>query len=124
MLDCLGLFRIQFYVGCWACQEPRKAPCTMFPTARFMTVQDYIDSNHPVWRRRWFDFTSAAAHTFNIGQCVVVVRDTPSLFPEIATIHCLVTHRVHLQCRKQRQSLILHAQGASRSAALGGTGPC
>ena len=67
-----------------------------------MTVPGYVDSDDLVWRRRWFDFTSAAARTFNVDQRIVMVRDTPSLDPETATIHCLVTLRVHLQCREQR----------------------
>ena len=48
------------------------------------------------------DSTSAAARTFNVGQCVVMVHDASSLNPETATIHCLVTLRAHLQCRGQR----------------------
>ena len=67
-----------------------------------MTVRGYVDSDDLVWRRRWFDSTSAAALTFNVGQCVDMARDTSSLNPETATIHCLVTLRVHLQCREQR----------------------
>ena len=67
-----------------------------------MTVPGYVDSDDIVWVRQWFDFTSAAAYTFNFGQCVVIARDTSSLNPEIATIHCLVTLRHHLQCRVQR----------------------
>ena len=47
------------------------------PTARFMTVPGYVDSEHLVWRRRWFDSTSPAARTFNVGQCVMVC-DTSS----------------------------------------------
>ena len=42
-----------------------------------MTVPDNVDSDDLVWRRRWFDSTSAEARTFN-GQCVVMVRDTSS----------------------------------------------
>ena len=57
------------------------------------------DSDDLVWRRRWFDSTSAATRTFNLGQRVVMVRDTSSLNLETATIHCLVTLRVHLQCK-------------------------
>ena len=75
-----------------------------------MTVPGYVDSEHLVWRHGWFDSTSAAARTFNVGQWVVMVRDTSSLNPETATIHCLVTLRVHLQCRGERLSLNLGAQ--------------
>ena len=75
---------------------------TTRPTARFKTVPGYVDSDDLVWRRRWFDSTSAAARTFSAGQCVVMVRDTSSLNPETATIHCLLTLRIHLQCRGQR----------------------
>ena len=92
---------------------------TTRPTARFMTVQGYVDSDDLVWRRRWFDFTSAVARTFNVDQCVVVVRVTPSLNPETATINCLVTLRVHLQCRGQCQSLILCAQRPLRGRCVG-----
>ena len=67
-----------------------------------MTVPGYVVSNDLVWRRQWFDSTSALARTSNVGQCVVMVRDTPTLNPETATIHCLVTFRVHLQCKGQR----------------------
>ena len=67
-----------------------------------MTVPGYVDSDDLVWRRQWFDSTSATARTFSAGQCVVIVRDTSSLNPETAAIHCLVTLRVHLQCRGQR----------------------
>ena len=41
-----------------------------------MAVPSYVDSDDLVWRRRWLDSTSAAARTFNVGQCVVKVRDT------------------------------------------------
>ena len=67
-----------------------------------MTVPGYVDSDDLVWRRQWFDSTSAAARTFNIGQCVVMVRDISLLNPKTATIHCLVTLRVHRQCKGQR----------------------
>ena len=53
-----------------------------------MTVPGYVDSDDLVCRRQWFDSTSAAARTFNVGQCVVMVHDTSSLNPETATIHC------------------------------------
>ena len=75
---------------------------TTRPTARFMTVPGYVDFDDLVWRRRRFDSTSAMARTFNIGQCVAMVRDTLSLNLDIATIHCLVTFCVHLQCTGQR----------------------
>ena len=79
----------------------------------------YVDSDDLVWRRRWFDSASAAARTFHVGQCVVRVRDTSSLNPETATIHCLVTLRVQLQCRGQRQALILGAQRPLRGRCVG-----
>ena len=41
------------------------------------------------------------------GYTPVIVRDISSLNPETATIHCLVTLLVHLQCKGQRLSLIL-----------------
>ena len=41
-----------------------------------MTVPGYVDFDDLVWKRRWFDSTSAPARTFNVGQCVVMVRDT------------------------------------------------
>ena len=66
-----------------------------------MTVPGYVDCDDLVWRRRWSDSTRATARTFNVGQCFVMVRDITSLNPETATIHCLVTLRVHLQCRGQ-----------------------
>ena len=90
---------------------------TIRPTACFMTILDYVDSDDLVWRLRWFDSTSAAARTSNVRQCVVMVHDTSSLNPETATIHCLVTHRVHLQCR--RQSLNLGAQRPLRRRCVG-----
>ena len=52
-----------------------------------MIAPGYVDSDDMVWRRQWLDSTSAAARTFNVGQCVVMVRDTPSLNPETVTIH-------------------------------------
>ena len=67
----------------------------MRPTARFMTVLGYVNSDDTVWRRRWFDFTSTTGRTFNVGQCVVMVHDASLLYPETTTIYCLVTHRVH-----------------------------
>ena len=75
---------------------------TTRPTARFMTVLAYVDPDDLVWGRRWFDSTSAAARTVNVGQCVVMVHDTSSLNFETTTIHCLVTLHVPLQCRGQR----------------------
>ena len=60
-----------------------------------MTVPGYVDSDDLVWKRQWFDSTSAAARTFNVGQCVGMVRDTSSLNLKTATIHCLVTLRIH-----------------------------
>ena len=66
-------------------------------TAWFITVLGYVDSDVMVWKRQWFDFTSAATRTFNAGQCVVIVRDTSSLNPETAAIHYSVTLCVHLQ---------------------------
>ena len=51
-----------------------------------MTVPGYVDSDDLVWRRRWFDSTSATTRTFNVDQCVVMVCDTSSLNPETATI--------------------------------------
>ena len=92
---------------------------TTRPTARLMTVPGYVDSDDLVWRCRWFDSTRAATRTFNIGQCVVMVRDNSSLNPETATIHCLVTLRVHLQCRGQHQSLILGAQRPRKGRCVG-----
>ena len=56
-----------------------------------MTVPGYVDSDEMVWRRRWFDCTSAAARTGDVGQHVVMVRHTSSFNPDTATIHYLVT---------------------------------
>ena len=61
----------------------------MISTARFMTVSGNIDSDDMTWRRRWFDFTGAAARTFNVGQCDVMVRDT-SLLNRVVTIAQLI----------------------------------
>ena len=35
-----------------------------------------------IWKRQWFDSTSAAGPTFNVGQCIVMVRGTSLLYPE------------------------------------------
>ena len=67
-----------------------------------MTVPGYVDSDDLVWRRRWFNSTSAAARTFSVGQCVVMMRDTSSLNPGTIAILCLVTLRVQLLFRGQR----------------------
>ena len=48
-----------------------------------------------------------------------MVCDTSSLYSKTATIHRLVTHRVHMQSRRQRQSLILYAQRRLRGRCVG-----
>ena len=92
---------------------------TTRPTARFMTVPGYVDSDVMVWRRRWFDSISVEARAFNVGLYVVIVRDISMLNPATAPIYCLVTLRIHLQCRGKRKSLISCAQRPLRGRRVG-----
>ena len=92
---------------------------TTRPIARFMTVPGYVDSDVMVWRRRWFDSISVEARAFIVGLYVVIVRDISSLNPATAPIYCLVTLRIHLQCRGQRKSLISCAQRPLRGRRVG-----
>ena len=41
-----------------------------------MTIAGYVDSDDMVWRRQWFDCTSAAARIGDVGKCIVMVHDT------------------------------------------------